>query len=186
MKTFELRSIKTAGGEETPRFEAKIFYDGREVAHVHNDGNGGCCFDRWNDKRAERAFYEWVIPAYRARTERTPVDTNPYNMVTDEKTGKKVSLDVWHKQHVKDSTDKQLTSSALDSWLFWNLDNHDERAKLRRKMKKSTLFRTEDMAPGDWRQLSVPTGDPRVKAWLEKNKLSHATVFDGELPASSY
>lgn len=39
--SYELKAIKMAGGEETPRFEAKIHLDGKEVGTVYNEGCGG-------------------------------------------------------------------------------------------------------------------------------------------------
>ena len=42
-----LKNVKEAGGEETPRFEASLYLDGKRVATVSNDGRGGCCDYRW-------------------------------------------------------------------------------------------------------------------------------------------
>ena len=38
---YGLKAIKLAGGDETPRFEAKIARDGKVFAIVHNEGCGG-------------------------------------------------------------------------------------------------------------------------------------------------
>jgi len=42
-----LKGVKEAGGEETPRFEAKMCLDGEVVAHVSNGGIGGCHSTYW-------------------------------------------------------------------------------------------------------------------------------------------
>jgi hypothetical protein len=42
MDAYTIKKIKEAGGEETRRFEAVIYKDGKEFAHVSNSGCGGC------------------------------------------------------------------------------------------------------------------------------------------------
>jgi hypothetical protein len=42
MDAYELKSYKEAGGEETVRFEAKLCYNGKQIAIVSNGGFGGC------------------------------------------------------------------------------------------------------------------------------------------------
>jgi hypothetical protein len=46
--TITLRKLRRAGGEETPRFEAIVVHDGRDVATVSNGGTGGPCRFRWS------------------------------------------------------------------------------------------------------------------------------------------
>lgn len=43
----ELKNIKLAGGDETPRFEASLCLDGKRVAIASNDGRGGECEVQW-------------------------------------------------------------------------------------------------------------------------------------------
>lgn len=45
-----LTKVKTAGGEETPRFEARLAVDGVEVAIVTNGGTGGANRYHWLDE----------------------------------------------------------------------------------------------------------------------------------------
>lgn len=42
MDAYELKSYKEAGGEETVRFEAKLYKNGKQIAIVSNGGHGGC------------------------------------------------------------------------------------------------------------------------------------------------
>ena len=42
MDGYELKAYKEAGGEETIRFEAKLYKDGKHIAVVSNNGIGGC------------------------------------------------------------------------------------------------------------------------------------------------
>lgn len=58
---FSLKSIKMAGGDETPRFEAKIVReDGKVAAIVHNEGCGGCDFYRYTDASLEAEFLAFI------------------------------------------------------------------------------------------------------------------------------
>jgi hypothetical protein len=45
-----LTKIKTAGGEETPRFDAVLNWHGAPVALVSNAGHGGACHVLWQAK----------------------------------------------------------------------------------------------------------------------------------------
>jgi len=52
----ELKSIRLAGGDETPRFEAALYLDGKRVAIASNDGRGGECEVQWlNGPRCDGA-----------------------------------------------------------------------------------------------------------------------------------
>ena len=42
MNAYELKAYKEAGGEETIRFEAKLYKNGKPLALVSNGGYGGC------------------------------------------------------------------------------------------------------------------------------------------------
>lgn len=42
MDAYTIKGIREAGGEETRRFEATIYKDGKKFAHVSNGGCGGC------------------------------------------------------------------------------------------------------------------------------------------------
>jgi hypothetical protein len=51
----ELKSVKHAkfASQETPCYEATLYLDGKKVAHVSNDGHGGCDRVFWADRSAE-------------------------------------------------------------------------------------------------------------------------------------
>lgn len=54
----ELKNIREAGGEETPRFEATVYVDGKRRGIVANGGTGGCC--NWSDERLRREVAEYA------------------------------------------------------------------------------------------------------------------------------
>ena len=58
---YALRAIKMAGGDETPRFEAKITENGKVIGIVFNEGCGGSCgYHMSGDAKAFEAFIaEW-------------------------------------------------------------------------------------------------------------------------------
>lgn len=53
---FALRKAKTHEGREGIGLNADIHLNGRKVAHVLDDGNGGCFRYYWTDHDARRAF----------------------------------------------------------------------------------------------------------------------------------
>jgi hypothetical protein len=57
---YTLQAIKTAGGEETPRFEAQVRLNNTVIATVSNSGTGGCCNWHWLDRAAEAPFEAWI------------------------------------------------------------------------------------------------------------------------------
>lgn len=64
----ELRKLKRAGGEETPRFEAVLAFNGREVAHVSNGGTGGATrFDWINPREDLTLLFTWAVAEARRR-----------------------------------------------------------------------------------------------------------------------
>jgi hypothetical protein len=60
----ELKSIKEAGGEETPRFEAVLWLDGVKAAVVSNDGRGGSNRYHWFDQEFGRSLMREEFAIY--------------------------------------------------------------------------------------------------------------------------
>jgi len=62
---YGLKAIKMAGGDETPRFEAKITENGKVIGTVYNEGCGGSCgylMDNLHDNSQFEAFIkQWGI-----------------------------------------------------------------------------------------------------------------------------
>ena len=54
---YELKAIKMAGGDETPRFEANITLDGKKIGIAYNEGCGVCNFYQFiNNADGEKFF----------------------------------------------------------------------------------------------------------------------------------
>jgi len=53
---FQIKRLKTAGGEETLRFEVSLYFRDKRVASVSNGGTGGCHEWHWIDKASEQSF----------------------------------------------------------------------------------------------------------------------------------
>lgn len=64
---YELRAIKEAGGDETPRFDAKLLRDGKVIAVVSNEGCGGCNRYDYLDRGAEAPFQKFAAEWGRER-----------------------------------------------------------------------------------------------------------------------
>ena len=53
---YQIKGLKTAGGEETLRFQVSLYFRGKRVAGVSNGGTGGCHEWHWVDKASEQSF----------------------------------------------------------------------------------------------------------------------------------
>ena len=53
---FQIKGLKTTGGEGASRFEVSLYFAGKRVATVSNEGNGSCHRWSWIDKEAEKCF----------------------------------------------------------------------------------------------------------------------------------
>ena len=53
---FEIKGLKTAGGDETRRFEVSLHFGGKRVATVCNRGTGGPHRWSWIDSEAKHVF----------------------------------------------------------------------------------------------------------------------------------
>jgi hypothetical protein len=64
---YSVTEVRTAGGDETWRFEARLLLDGQVIAVVSNGGEGGCHSYRPTDPspRAARAAFERFATACR-------------------------------------------------------------------------------------------------------------------------
>lgn len=58
--TYEVRGFKLAGGDETPRFEASLYRDGKRIGTVHNEGCGGPHGYYFDSREEREAFFAWT------------------------------------------------------------------------------------------------------------------------------
>ena len=57
---FQIKGLKTAGGDETLRFEVSLYFRSKRVAIVSNGGTGGCHSWSWLDKEAKQSFDQHI------------------------------------------------------------------------------------------------------------------------------
>ncbi len=62
-----LKKLKTAGGDETPRFSAQLCVDGKVVADVSNGGTGGCNRNYWTQGYDPKPLLTWALAESRRR-----------------------------------------------------------------------------------------------------------------------
>lgn len=60
--SLELKNIKYSNfaSQETHCYEASLYFKGKKVATVSNDGHGGCDHQHFTSKEAEEAVHEWL------------------------------------------------------------------------------------------------------------------------------
>lgn len=111
MKTYELKKIKQAGGEETPRFEAQIFADGKKIGIVYNEGCGGCCFYRFDKQEEGKLFDEFIADwAVKNNEDFEPNDMWVYARMDDEEEKRKL------KRWSKTKTPFRLKGMEKGAW----------------------------------------------------------------------
>ena len=79
-----LKNVKEAGGEETPRFEASLYLDGKRVATVSNGGTGGCNSYHWADGRWDtpnQKVCNQIAEDYLGETYREALDMLVYSIM---------------------------------------------------------------------------------------------------------
>lgn len=60
MTQWNLKDVKTAGGQESVRFEADLCFGEKQVAVVYNDGCGGPHMIEWDNPEDRSAFWDWL------------------------------------------------------------------------------------------------------------------------------
>ena len=60
--SLELKNIKYSAfaSQETHCYQAYLYFKGKKVASVGNDGHGGCDHQHFTSKEAEKAVHEWL------------------------------------------------------------------------------------------------------------------------------
>lgn len=141
-----LTKLKTAGGEETPRFEARLHFNGREVALVSNGGTGGSCTFYWTHPKEDRSLlFSW------AREEAARQEPSLFGE------GRRVISG----------------EEALDFLVLIEVDLAASAKRLVRAMKTRTLVRFFGDEVGVYRSIPIayvpgrsPANDPRVSVCL--------------------
>lgn len=118
MNTYGLKAIKMAGGEETPRFEAKITENGTVIGGTSNDGNGGCnryWFDNGTWANPPKAFDDFIKKwAIENKETFEVMDSWVYDKLDDHEELKKL------KRWAKTKTPFRLKGDEKGSWRLLN------------------------------------------------------------------
>jgi len=145
----ELKNIKEAGGEETPRFEATLYLDGKKAAIVSNGGTGGCNCYHWFDQILGKSEFGARFNAYAK-------EQNPVPAIMPD--GKPAT----------ESFTRYFHTEVMDTEVFKMLDAAANAKKLKRLCGSKTLAHLpgETYKKGEWSVFKVKFS-PEVKAQLE-------------------
>ncbi len=127
----ELKKVHQIQGDETPCFNAEVWADGKKVAHVRNDGHGGCC------------MWDWTVgQEIRDALQALAAERFPHPAAMD---GYPVVQRYWY-------------SEVKDQLVYGLLDDLTEQKWLKRKCKASILFRKagEVYERGVWSEARGP------------------------------
>lgn len=141
-----LSKLKRAGGEETPRFEAFLHFNGREIARVANGGTGGACSFWWLFPQEDRGLlFSWSLDEARRRQPKLFRDTGLTSMTRG--------------------------AEALDFLVMDEVEIAALSAKLDRACRTKTLVRFWGDEEGRYREIPIKYDskhrvDPRVSVTL--------------------
>lgn len=139
---YSLKSLKTFPGREGDGFDAKLVRDGKVVAHVHDDGNGGMIFFDWEDRNA--GALEKVFDAF-IETERAKIPAD--------------------KKNEFDMLERELWSG--ETFVSGLVDQTTLDRRFKRATKTHTLFQVDgQIGTGAWQQVKGVT--PEARAWVLK------------------
>jgi hypothetical protein len=156
-----LTKLKVAGGEETPRFEAMLSFNGREIARVSNGGTGGSCSFWWLHPHEDRSLlFSW---ATEQASREEPTLFGP----------------AAHTEHYKPGGEE-----ALDYLVLGEVELAGTMKRLQRQMKGKTLIRFWGEKESVYRSINIayvpggrhPGNDPRVAVCLNALSLRDAAL----------
>lgn len=146
---YSLKGLKTFPGREGEGFDAQLARDGKTVAHVHDDGNGGMIFIDWMDRQHGESAHEKAFDAF-IETERAKIPAD--------------------KKNEYDMLEREIFDGEIFVSDLVNQATLDRRFK--RACKTHTLFQIdEEIGTGQWKQLKGAT--PEARTWVEKKYAGH-------------
>lgn len=123
----KVRALKTHQGHDGIGFNMDLDLDGKKVAHIYDDANGGCYQWHWFDEDAEKRMIDAVREAV--------LSVTPYDEIPESRIDMLADLMVTREQ-LQRSIRRQLQRS------------------IRRWSKKSCVFQTKDHKTGEYGQMN--------------------------------
>ena len=159
----KLKNLRVAGGDETTRFEASLYIDGKKAATVSNAGEGGSHQYFFSDNAVGQKFRE----AANAIKTATLSPENPYHAyvssLVESLNGLNKRLSDRPNESLEETQAKlpECNDTAIDFLVV----SYEERKLLKRYCNKETLFQLPGEPKTEWRTISSPYS-PKVKEWL--------------------
>lgn len=141
--SYTVRKVKSFEGMEGLGFNAELVRDGKPVAFVIDEGNGGCFNFRWYDHSATMVEVPWVD--YKGNP--VVIRCTPEEAALHEAIRGKT----WESEFSEGS--KQMD---LDMFVGGLVDEHENDKRFRRLAKTKTLYRVAGQADGVWNVLKAP------------------------------
>lgn len=127
----EVKNVKSFSGMECPGFNASLYADGKKVALVIDEGNGGEILFQWSAKSPEeRKSDEHKVNAY--------VDSLPGTPLSND-------AEDWEKRLYPNGIVKQDLSEIVCGLV----DAYENERRLNRLRKDHVLYVTPDCGPGE-------------------------------------
>jgi len=150
--SYMVQKVKSFEGMEGKGFNAELVRDGKPVAFVIDEGNGGCYYFRWYDRGAVTVDVPWVD--YKGNP--VVVRCTPEEAAMHEEIRGKM----WESEFLDGQ--KQMD---LDMFVGELVDAHENAKRFKRLAKAKTLFRYVGEPEGAWHVLKAPFSK-RVKDFI--------------------
>lgn len=146
--SYSVKNVKTFRGMEGYGFNATLYRDNKRVAHVDDEGNGGCYRYHWFDYEKPRV--EVTYKTYDGKD------------WTRKATPEEAKFIEYLKSEGKDGE-----IEFEDCFVGELVDDYENNKRFKRYCKKETVFRLYGDDEGAWRTLKVPYSDPRAEKYLK-------------------
>lgn len=151
--TLQLKNLKTAGGDETLRFEATLYIDGKRSATVSNGGTGGSHCYYFVDPEA-RAKFDQLVEQFQTTLLNPNANRLYYNLV-EMLSDLQAAIPTYSQAHI----DRDFVIDCL-------IEQLNEEKQFRRWCKSATVFRLPEDAKGQYRTIKQPYS-PRIRQYLQ-------------------
>lgn len=179
MSVYTLSKIKTFNGHEGQGLNATLLKDGKPVAFILDDANGGeVDFDFRNPGQNAKSYEQHKGSAQAEEQAFAAFALNWYTEVYV----KTREAAVFAERYGHDTT-APTEQCAMEMWVADVVDAIDTKRQLDRMAKKKTLFRIkgESYAEGEYRTIKEPYS-PRVQQYLDKKYPGQVEAIYGVTP----
>lgn len=151
MSKYEVKNVKSFTGREGYGYECSLYCDGKKVAKVLDEANGGECYFSWDDYKSEKVKVTYERYGTERTVKATPAEAAFY-------------------EHLKGKTYEfygETNNHCQDTYVGHLVEVYEQNKQIKKWCKKETVFRLKGDKEGSFRTVKAPY-DSRVQAFIDK------------------